>query len=81
MKKYNPDSIFQPPGSWVNAVQLEPSERLLVSAGIVGLTQQGELPEDPVQQIQQAWQNVASLLEESAMTPDDLVKLTVYFTK
>ena len=32
MKKYNPDSIFQPPGSWVNAVQLEPSERLLVSA-------------------------------------------------
>ena len=80
MKKYNPDTIYEPPGSWVNAVELEAQERLLVTAGIVGITKEGNLIEDPVAQIQQAWQNVGAALKGAAMTPDNLVKLTIYFT-
>ena len=80
MKKYNPDTIYDPPGSWVNAVELEAEERLLVTAGVVGITRQGKLVEEPVAQIQQAWQNVGALLEGAGLTPDNLVKLTIYFT-
>jgi len=80
VKKYNPDTIFDPPGNWVNAVELEAGERLLVTAGIVGITRDGELVADPVAQIKQAWKNVAGLLEGAGMTPDNLVKLTIYFT-
>jgi len=80
VKKINPDNFYDPPGSWVNAVELDGSERLLVTSGVVGITPEGQVVEDPIEQINQAWRNVGRMLESADMTPHDLVKMTVYFT-
>ena len=80
MKKFNPENFYDPPGSWVNAVELGGDERLLVTSGVVGITPTGELVEDPEDQIREAWKNVGRMLESAGMSPDDLVKMTVYMT-
>ena len=51
-----------------------------MTAGIVGITPDGKLLEDPVEQMEQAWQNVSALLEEAGLTRENLVKLTTYVT-
>jgi enamine deaminase RidA (YjgF/YER057c/UK114 family) len=79
--KFNPDTIYPPLGKYFNAVEVSPGERLVFSAGIIGMTPSGELPEDPKKQIGQAWQNVAAFLKGAGMTRANLVKLTMLLTR
>ena len=76
--KYNPDTVYAPVAAYYQAVEVPDRARWLVTAGQVGITPDGDLVEDADGQIAQAWRNVAAMLAAARMTPDDLVKLTIY---
>jgi enamine deaminase RidA (YjgF/YER057c/UK114 family) len=78
VKKYNPDTVYPPVAAYYQAVEVPENARWLVSAGQVGMTPDGALVEDPDGQIAQAWRNIAAIVAAAGMTPDDLVKLTIY---
>ena len=79
--KFNPQSIYPPIGKYYNLVELDPGERLIISAGIVGIDENENLVEGPTAQIDQAWKNVASVIKELGLTRENLVKMTLYLTR
>lgn len=80
MRKFSPATIYPPVGRYYNAVEVGPGERIVFSAGIIGMDISGTLPADPAQQIGQAWENVAAFLRGAGMGPANLVRLTMHLT-
>ena len=77
VRKFDPRTIYPPLGQYWNAVEVGPGERLVFSSGIIGMTAEGVLVEDPEAQIAQAWANVAAWLEGVGLGPEHLVRLTM----
>ena len=80
VRKFDPEQIYAPTGLYYNAVEVGPAERLVFSSGIIGMTKDGTLLEDPAEQIDQAWRNVAGFLEGAGLTTDNLVRLKMHLT-
>ncbi len=80
IKRYNPDTVYQPVAAYHQNNEVPAGARWLVSAGQVGLDLDGNLIKDQKGQINQAWQNVRAIVDAAGMTPDDLVKLTIFMT-
>lgn len=78
LKKYNPDTVYEPIAAYYQSVEVPAGARWLVTAGQVGIAPDGNLVTDPEAQIEQVWKNVAALLAAADMAPEDLVKLTIY---
>jgi 2-iminobutanoate/2-iminopropanoate deaminase len=78
LKKYDPDGVYKPIAAYHHCVEVPAGARWLVTAGQVGMAPDGELVQDPEEQIAQTWKNVAALLAAADMGPEDLVKLTIY---
>jgi enamine deaminase RidA (YjgF/YER057c/UK114 family) len=80
IKRYNPDTVYQPVAAYFQNTEVPAGARWLITAGQVGMAPDGNLVKDHREQIRQAWQNVRAVVEAAGMTPDDLVKLTIYMT-
>jgi len=52
--------------------------RLVVTAGVIGWDQQGNLPDDFVAQVRQTLRNISAILVEGGARPEHLVRLTWY---
>ena len=68
-------------GKYSDAVEVPAGGRTLFLSGTPGLTKDGHLPESFEEQAEQAWKNVAALLEEAGMGVGDLVKVSQYLTR
>ena len=77
----NPESIHAPVGPYSHQLELRGPQRLLFIAGQVGMTRDGDVPEDAAGQFGVALDNVTANLEAAGMTAADLVKLTFYVTE
>lgn len=74
----NPDTIHAPLGRYVHQVEVTGESRMLFLAGQVGMRPDGSIPEDPVEQLGVALENILRNLEAAGYEPTDLVKLTTY---
>ncbi len=74
----NPSSVHAPLAAYMHQVEVVGPVRWLVLSGQVGQRRDGTVPEDPVEQIEVALENVAENLEAAGMAVEDVVKLTVY---
>lgn len=74
----NPESIHAPVGRYVHQVEVTGESRLLFLSGQVGLRPDGSVPEDPVEQLGVALENVLRNLEAAGFEPTDITKLTTY---
>jgi enamine deaminase RidA (YjgF/YER057c/UK114 family) len=81
IKRYNPDTIYTPVAPYFQNNEVPAGARWLVTAGLVGVSPDGTLIKEQKGQLKQAWQNVRAAVEAAGMTPDDIVKLTIYMTK
>jgi enamine deaminase RidA (YjgF/YER057c/UK114 family) len=81
IKRYNPDAMYTPVAPYFQNNEVPAGARWLVTAGLVGMSKDGNLVKDQKGQLKQAWQNVRAAVEAAGMTPDDIVKLTIYMTK
>ena len=79
MKEFrNPEDIHQPLGAYSHQVEVKGNERLLVLSGQVGMRQDGTVPEDPLEQIEVAFENIFRNLRAAGMDVRDLIKITYY---
>jgi len=78
MKEFrNPQDIHQPVGSYSHQIEIS-NERMLVISGQVGMRQDGTVPEDPLEQIDIAFENILRNLRAANMDVKDLIKITYY---
>ena len=79
MKEFrNPETIHKPVGGYSHQIELTGDERLLILSGQIGMRQDGSVPEDPIEQIELALENIFRNLEAAGMEVKNLVKLTYY---
>ena len=79
MKEYrNPQDVHQPLSGYTHQIEITGSERMLVLSGQVGMREDGTLPEDPLEQIDIAMENIFRNLRAANMEVKDLIKLTFY---
>jgi 2-iminobutanoate/2-iminopropanoate deaminase len=73
-----PRTIAPPASRYAHGVVHSARARRLVTAGQVGMTIDGSLPEGFSAQFEQAWDNIEAILSEAGMTTTDLIRITVY---
>ena len=79
MKEFrNPQDVHQPVGSYSHQIEIRGNERLLVISGQVGMRADGTVPEDPLEQIDIAFENILRNLRAAGMDVEDLIKITYY---
>ena len=79
MKEFrNPQDVHEPVGSYSHQIDIKGNERLLVISGQVGMREDGTIPDDPLEQIDIAFENVLRNLHAAGMDVKDLVKVTYY---
>ena len=79
MKQFrNPQDVHKPLGSYSHQIEITGNERILVLSGQVGIREDGTLPEDPLEQIDVAFENIFRNLRAANMDVKDLVKITYY---
>jgi 2-iminobutanoate/2-iminopropanoate deaminase len=74
----NPQDVHEPLGSYSHQIEVKGGERLLVISGQVGMRQDGTVPEDPLEQIDIAFENILRNLRAAGMDVKDLIKITYY---
>jgi enamine deaminase RidA (YjgF/YER057c/UK114 family) len=74
----NPEAIAAPVGRYVHQIEVESPSRLLFIAGQVGMRPDGSVPDDAVEQLEVALQNVLANIEAAGLETSDLVKITTY---
>ena len=79
MKKFrNPREVHQPLGAYSHQVEITGNERVLVLSGQVGMREDGTVPEDPIEQMEIAFENIFRNLRAANMDVRDIIKLTYY---
>jgi len=79
MKEFrNPSNVHQPVGLYSHQVEISGNERLLVISGQVGIREDGTVPDDPLEQIDVALENIFRNLQAANMDVKDIIKLTYY---
>ncbi len=79
MKEYrNPPNVHQPIAAYTHQIEVSGSERLLILSGQVGRKEDGAVPDDPIEQLDVALENLYRNLQVANMGVQDIVKLTFY---
>ncbi len=79
MKEFrNPEKIHEPVADYTHQVEVSGQARWLVMSGQIGKYKDGPIPEDPIEQIEIAMDNLVKNLEASNMKVTDLVKIVFY---
>jgi 2-iminobutanoate/2-iminopropanoate deaminase len=78
IKFQNPETVHSPLGSYSHQIEIADVKRWLVLSGQVGMRKDGSLPEDPIEQIRVALDNIHKNLQAAGMDIRDVVKLTIY---
>jgi len=79
MKEFrNPGNVHEPLGSYTHQIEISGKERMLVLSGQVGMRQDGTVPDDPLEQIDVAFENIFRNLQAANMSVRDIIKLTYY---
>lgn len=79
MKEFrNPQNVHQPLGSYSHQIEISGNERMLVLSGQVGMREDGSVPDDPIEQLDIALENIFRNLQSANMGVKDIIKLTYY---
>ena len=74
----NPDTIHPPLAGYSHQIETTGAERQLVISGQIGMRPDGSVPDDPIEQLGVALDNIERNLEAAEMELGDLVRLTTY---
>lgn len=74
----NPDEIHAPVGRYVHQIEVTNPARILFISGQVGMEPDGTIPEDPVEQLGVAIENVMRNVGAAGMGVGSLTKVTIY---
>lgn len=74
----NPQDVHPPVADYVHQIEVGAGGRWLVLSGQIGMRPDGSLPEDPVEQVAVALENVRRNLAAAGMDVTNVVKLNTY---
>lgn len=74
----DPNDVHPPLAAYVHQIEISGAERLLVLSGQIGVRIDGTMPNDPIDQLDVAWDNLERNLRAAGMEIGDLVKVTLY---
>jgi enamine deaminase RidA (YjgF/YER057c/UK114 family) len=74
----NPLDVHPPVAAYTHQIEVKGSERLLVLSGQVGMKEDGVVPDDPIEQLDVALENLQRNLRAANMDVGDILKLTFY---
>jgi enamine deaminase RidA (YjgF/YER057c/UK114 family) len=72
------DGAYAPTADYAHAVELRGAERLLFTAGTMGLDPAGAAGASLAEQLALVWANVRAILAAADMTVDHIVRVTSY---
>lgn len=75
----NPDTIHNPVAPYVHQIEVIGPNRWLNLSGQLGMRIDGTVPENPLEQLKLALENVNKNLEAAEMEIKDLTKMVFYF--
>jgi enamine deaminase RidA (YjgF/YER057c/UK114 family) len=79
LKEYrNPPNVHPPIAAYTHQIEVKGPERLLILSGQVGRREDGAMPDDPIEQLDVALENVCRNLQAAKMEVQDILKLTFY---
>jgi len=74
----NPQNVHEPLGSYSHQIEITGNERMLVLSGQVGMRQDDTVPDDPLEQMDVAFENIFRNLQTANMGVRDIIKLTIF---
>jgi 2-iminobutanoate/2-iminopropanoate deaminase len=76
--KRNPDNVHTPVAAYAHQIEVSGKVRWLVLSGQIGREVDESVPEDPVKQLELAFDNIEKNLQAAKMEMKDLVKIVIY---
>ncbi|WP_315765564.1 MULTISPECIES: RidA family protein [unclassified Bradyrhizobium] len=80
MRALSPSSIRPPLANYSHGIAVPAGNRLVITAGQLGIAVDESIPEDCEAQADICFANIAAILAEDGMTMADIVRLSVYVT-
>lgn len=74
----NPESIHKPVAPYIHQIEVTGPNKWLTLSGQLGMSIDGTVPENPLEQLKIALENVKKNLEAAEMAIEDLTKLVFY---
>jgi 2-iminobutanoate/2-iminopropanoate deaminase len=74
----NPGTVHAPVAPYTHQIEVGEPKRWLVLSGQIGMRPDGSLPDDPIEQLAVALDNIGRNLEAAGMDVADVVKVTTY---
>ncbi|WP_017472128.1 RidA family protein [Amphibacillus jilinensis] len=74
----NPQDVHNPVAAYVHQIEVTGPQQWLTLSGQLGMAADGRLPEDPIEQLQIALDNIKKNLRAANMEITDLTKLVFY---
>ena len=74
----DPPGIASPAAQYAHAVLVEHATRWLHTSGVVPTAPDGSVPPGVSAQAGQVWHNIAAMLSEAGMGPQNIVSVTTY---
>jgi 2-iminobutanoate/2-iminopropanoate deaminase len=78
MRRFNPDTIHPPFAKYAHAVEVEAGARTVFCSGQLGIGRDGVIPDDVEAQARLCFRAIQAVLDEAAMSLEDLVRLNAY---
>lgn len=74
----NPETVHKPVAPYVHQIEVTGPQKWLTLSGQLGLEIDGTVPENPLEQLQLALENIKRNLESAEMDVGDITKLVFY---
>ncbi|PEY28291.1 enamine deaminase RidA [Bacillus cereus] len=77
-KSRNPETVHKPVAPYVHQIEITGPNKWLTLSGQLGMEIDGMVPDDPLEQLQLALDNIRRNLEAANMNVEDLTKMVFY---
>ena len=79
MKVYrNPSTVHAPLAAYTHQIEVSGAQRWLLMSGQIGMKEDGAIPDNPIEQLEVALDNIGKNLQAAGMGIQDLVKISIY---
>lgn len=81
LSRHSPVTVAPPSSDYSHGVKVTGAETWMHVSGQIGTTPDGSLAGDSAKQMEVCWARIFAILEDAAMSKNNIVKVTAFLTK